>query len=102
MSVIIPESELAQELTPEQAVEAAYAPELAEVASRLQRALPCLIECDKELAPFLQPTDGTKLSATASGRFPTNARNSRAALFWLLSYSLTLLMSAWRCGFWAD
>src|SRR5438094_1394294 len=53
MSVIIPESELAQELTPEQAVEAAYAPELAEVASRLQRALPCLIECDKELAPFL-------------------------------------------------
>ncbi|HKB35006.1 MAG TPA: AAA family ATPase, partial [Gemmataceae bacterium] len=53
MSVIIPESELAQELTAEQAVEAAYAPELAEVASRLQRALPCLIECDKELAPFL-------------------------------------------------
>src|SRR6266542_5788910 len=53
MSVIIPEAELAQELTAEQAVEAAYAPELAEVASRLQRALPCLIECDKELAPFL-------------------------------------------------
>src|SRR5262245_59210274 len=53
MSVIIPEAELPQELTAEQAVEAAYAPELAEVASRLQRALPCLIECDKELAPFL-------------------------------------------------
>src|SRR5262245_50562914 len=53
MSVIIPESDLAQELTAEQAVEAAYAPELAEVASRLQRALPCLIEGDKELAPFL-------------------------------------------------
>jgi cell division protease FtsH len=53
MSVIISEKELAQELTPEQAVEAAYAPELAEVASRLQRGLPCLIECDKELAPFL-------------------------------------------------
>src|SRR5262245_40797558 len=53
MSVIIPESELPQELTAEQAVEAAYSTELAEVASRLQRALPCLIECDKELAPFL-------------------------------------------------
>src|SRR5262245_1133882 len=53
MSVIIPEAELPQELTAEQAVEAAYAPDLAEVASRLQRALPCLIECDKELAPFL-------------------------------------------------
>src|SRR5216117_869764 len=53
MSVIIPESELAQELTLEQAVEAAYSSELAEVASRLQRQLPCLIECDKELTPFL-------------------------------------------------
>src|SRR5215471_16966474 len=63
MSVIIPESELAQELTAEQAVEAAYAPELAEVASRLQRALPCLIECDKELAPFLYLNVRTRLRA---------------------------------------
>ena len=38
---------------------------------------------DKELAPFPRPMDGMKLSATASGRFPTNARNNRAALFWL-------------------
>jgi cell division protease FtsH len=53
MSVIIPESELPQELTAEQAVEAAYATELAEVASKLQRKLPCLVECDKDLAPFL-------------------------------------------------
>src|SRR5438105_9845473 len=53
MSVIIPEAELPQELTAEQAVEAAYANELAEVASKLQRNLPCLIECDKDLGPFL-------------------------------------------------
>src|SRR3954468_23568731 len=53
MSVIIPEAELPQELTAEQAVEAAYATELAEVSSKLQRGLPCLIECDKDLAPFL-------------------------------------------------
>src|SRR5213082_90358 len=53
MSVIIPESELPQELTIEQAVEQAYAAELAEVASKLQRNLPCLIECDKDLGPFL-------------------------------------------------
>jgi cell division protease FtsH len=53
MSVIIPESELPQDLTPEQAVEAAYAAELAEVASRLVRGLPSLIEADKELAPYL-------------------------------------------------
>src|SRR5213082_1518304 len=53
MSVIIPESELPQELTIEQAVEQAYAAELAEVASKLQRGLPSLVECDKDLAPFL-------------------------------------------------
>src|SRR5947208_17028140 len=53
MSVIIKENELAQELTCEDAVEAAYASELAEVSSKLQRCLPTLIECDKELGPYL-------------------------------------------------
>jgi cell division protease FtsH len=53
MSVIIKESELPQELTAEEAVEAAYASELAEVASKLQRGLPTLIECDKDLGPYL-------------------------------------------------
>ena len=53
MSILIPESDLPQELTAEQAVEAAYAGELADAASRLQRGLPVLIECDKDLAPFL-------------------------------------------------
>ncbi len=53
MSVITPESELPSSLEPTQAVEAAYTAELAEVASYLARGLPTLIECDKELAPFL-------------------------------------------------
>src|SRR5437763_12645277 len=53
MSIFIPERELPQQLTPDAAVEAAYAAELAEVASKLQRGLPCLVECDKDLAPFL-------------------------------------------------
>lgn len=53
MSVITPESELPSSLEPAQAVEAAYTAELAEVASYLARGLPTLIECDKELAPFL-------------------------------------------------
>src|SRR6516165_3176057 len=53
MSVFIPETELPQDLTAEAAVEAAYAAEMAEVASKLQRGLPALIECDKDLAPFL-------------------------------------------------
>jgi cell division protease FtsH len=53
MSVLIQEADLPQELTAESAVEAAYASELAEAASKLQRGLPTLIECDKDLAPFL-------------------------------------------------
>jgi cell division protease FtsH len=53
MSVLIPENQLPQELTAEAVVEAAYATELAEVASKLQRGLPTLIECDKDLGPYL-------------------------------------------------
>jgi cell division protease FtsH len=53
MSVLIDEKDLPVSLTAEQAVEAAYATELAEVASKLQRGLPSLIECDKDLAPYL-------------------------------------------------
>lgn len=47
------EKELPASLTPEQAVEAAYSQELADVASKLIRGLPTLIECDKELAPYM-------------------------------------------------
>jgi cell division protease FtsH len=53
MSVLIKETDLPQELTPEAAVEAAYASDLAEVTSKVQRGLPALIECDKDLAPYL-------------------------------------------------
>jgi cell division protease FtsH len=53
MTTLLLEKDLPAELTPNQAVEAAYARELAEVASKLQRNLPCLIECDKDLAPFV-------------------------------------------------
>ncbi len=53
MSIVIPEKELPASLTPAEAVEAAYSHELTEVASKLIRGLPTLIECDKELAPYL-------------------------------------------------
>ncbi len=53
MSVFIPESQLPASLTPQEAVEAAYSAEMAEVAGHLVRGLPCLVECDKELAPYL-------------------------------------------------
>jgi cell division protease FtsH len=52
-SIFVLEKDLPRELTPEQAVEAAYATELAEAASKLQRGLPVLIECDKDLSPYL-------------------------------------------------
>lgn len=53
MSVTIPESELPSELSVEAAVESAYSQTLARTASDLIRSLPVLIECDKELMPFL-------------------------------------------------
>ena len=53
MSLTVPESQLPTSLTPQEAVEAAYAAEMADVAGHLVRGLPSLIECDKELAPYL-------------------------------------------------
>ncbi len=53
MSLTVPESKLPAALTAQEAVESAYAAELAEVAGSLMRGLPSLIECDKELAPYL-------------------------------------------------
>jgi len=53
MSIIVDESQLPQELTPELAVEAAYSSDLAAIASDLGRGLPVLVECDKDLSPYV-------------------------------------------------
>jgi cell division protease FtsH len=53
MTVIVSEKDLPVTLNNDQAVEAAYASDLAEVTSKVQRGLPTLIECDKEMTPFL-------------------------------------------------
>jgi cell division protease FtsH len=53
MSNAIAEKDLPASLSPEAAVEAAYSYELADTAHKLVRGLPVLIECDKELAPYL-------------------------------------------------
>ena len=53
MSVVVSESSLPQELTTDQAVESAYASDLADVTNDLVRGLPVLIECDKDLVPWL-------------------------------------------------
>jgi cell division protease FtsH len=59
----IPERDLPIDLTAEQAVEAAYADVLAEVASKLHRGLPVLVEADKDLAPFLYMNVRARLKA---------------------------------------
>jgi cell division protease FtsH len=53
MSILLSERDLPQELTTAEAVEAAYASSLAEVEDKLKHRLPVLIECDKDLAPWL-------------------------------------------------
>ncbi len=50
---LITEQELPVSLTVDQSVEAAYSTELAEVASKLARGLPVLIEADKEVSPYM-------------------------------------------------
>ncbi len=53
MTRVVAESELPVELGAFEAVEAAYPDELERSVAALRRQLPTLIECDKELTPFL-------------------------------------------------
>ena len=62
MSIVIPEKDLPLQLTPEVAVESAYATELAEVASKLQRGLPALVECDKDRQAMCTSTQPSTVS----------------------------------------
>jgi ATP-dependent Zn protease len=62
MSTIIPEAELPVELTAMQAVEAAYPAELQRSFEALQRGLPVLVECDKELGPYFYARLRTRLT----------------------------------------
>ena len=52
-NVTVPELSLPLELSTEQSVELAYADTLADCFEDLQRGLPVLIECEKDLAPFV-------------------------------------------------
>jgi len=53
MSLRIPEEQLPVELTPFAAVESAYPTEIARITDGLRRGLPTLVECEKELTPYL-------------------------------------------------
>jgi cell division protease FtsH len=63
MSIVCDEKDLPEQVTLHQAVEAAYAAELAEVAAVLARGVPVLVECDKDLTPFLVHLCRTRLQA---------------------------------------
>src|SRR5215475_5943156 len=79
MSIVIPESELPTELELSAAVEAAYAAPLAGVADRLQRGLPTLIECDKELVPFLFANVRDRLKSSGMKFAYLDGRKAEAA-----------------------
>jgi len=53
VSLLVPEDQLPVELTPFAAVEAAYPAEIARVTDALRSGLPTLVECEKELTPYL-------------------------------------------------
>ena len=103
MSLTIPETDLARELTPEQAVELAYPGELAETAADLQRGLPVLIECDKELSPYLFINLRQRLRAAEirclylDGR-PRNEQEEANAAAGFTALMLTQLRDAVRGG----
>jgi cell division protease FtsH len=58
---IFTEKDLPTDLNFDQAIEGAYPHELAEVVSKLQRGLPCLIECDKEMVAYTYRVLRTRL-----------------------------------------
>lgn len=53
MAMEISLSDLPEELRPEEAVDLAYSHDLAQISSDLVRGLPVLIECDKDLGPYV-------------------------------------------------
>jgi cell division protease FtsH len=53
LSITVPEEQLPLELSASAAVEAAYATELARITDSLRSGLSVLVECDKELTPFV-------------------------------------------------
>ncbi|MDB4954141.1 MAG: ATPase central domain protein [Myxococcales bacterium] len=80
MTRLLAETDLPVELSPFQAVDAAYPSELARCYEALRRRLPVLIECEKELAPYVYRSirdrlkvDGTRclyLDGRASADLP--------------------------------
>jgi cell division protease FtsH len=102
MSLILPESSLPISLTPDQAVEAAYASDLAAVAGSLLRGLPGLIECDKELAPYLFLNIRARLKAKdvkclyLDGRPKESEANSAGAPLGLMASMIAQLRDAVR------
>jgi cell division protease FtsH len=64
VTAIVAEEELPLELNAFQAVEAAYVAEIARTHEALSRGLPAIIECDKELTPYLYKAIRDRLAKT--------------------------------------
>jgi cell division protease FtsH len=63
MTILIPEDQLPTDLSVGQAVDVAYASELADTAADLIRGLPVLLECDKDMTPFVFMSIRNRLKA---------------------------------------
>jgi len=79
MSITIPEKDLPASLTQSEAVEAAYPGELAEIVSSLVRKLPVLVECDKELAPWIYMSVRDRLKRSKMQAVPINGFQAKEA-----------------------
>jgi cell division protease FtsH len=102
MSNAVPEKDLPASLSADQTVEAAYSFELAEAAAKIARGLPVLLECDKELAPYLYKNLRDRLKQSKlqcvylDGRVPQNAPTQGALPTGLMGTMIGQLRDAVR------
>lgn len=68
MSIDLPISQLPNDLTLEDAVEAAYHDDLDHVADKLRQGVSCLVECDKQLVPWFYAATRDRLRDQNAGR----------------------------------
>ena len=67
MPIDFPISQLPLDLAPVDAVEAAYGSDADWVTDKLRRQVSCLLECDKQLVPWLYPAIRQRLKQAAPG-----------------------------------
>ncbi len=76
MSRVLPEAELPTELSVFGAVDAAYPAAITRICEALRRRLPVLVECEKELAPYLYRSVRERLKVDGARCLYLDGRNS--------------------------